>query len=274
MSEERPQRTFDKLTNIDEYTRETRDALKELNISTTEIVSALNSIALAIDAQPGDLPHISEKFDTTFPSSGEYEFPSGRTSIDLKTGVVKFPDSDDIEYMSHTFQDTIGRSIEIKTEKEISIVLYDRDRVELSTAVFPKLYRKTNLEFTAIEITTSSLTNIWITVSSEPDGVPELTLATFKEGNPYITHGTIAAAGAADTVDVRTNLGRNAHDGYITNEGVGVGVLYVYFNSGTGYTADYVTINPFGVFNIRDEDISLLQLDTDVNGTQYRIFLS
>lgn len=260
---------LDRWTNIDNLLAENTTVLRELKQETIITNTSLQLIAEKLGAQA-----IAPRYDATFPLTGTQEILAGKTTFNFKNGDVLTPGTEAALRMSHPMPGIV-RSIEIITEKEIRLELYEEDRSELVTSIFPRMFRKTFLEFTRAEITAYGPTNVWLAVSTEPEGVPELNLADYKEGNPFIDRDTIAVAGTPNTVDVRGTLNRNVHDGYITNMGVGVGILHVYFTAdGTNWTTEYATINPFGVFNIIDDDIAQLRIDTDVNATQYEIYLS
>lgn len=265
-----PDKKFlDKLTDIDNLTAENTGVLREVKKEAAAGNASLQLIAEKLGAEA-----IAPRYDATFPLTGTQEIPLGTTTFNFKNGDVILSGVEIPMRMSHPIDQTV-RSIEIITEKEIVVELYEGDRSELETSVFPRIFRKTYLEFDRCSILASSGTNIWMAVSTEPEGVPEIKLADFKEGNPFITTGAVAVPGTTVDVDVRGTLGRNAHDGIITNLGVGIGILHVYFsNDGTTFTTGFKRINPFGVLNLENEDVDTLRLDTDVGGTQYEIFLS
>ena len=268
MGEELINKTFlDRLTKLDDLSAENIKAVNR----------AGNNITAALDQLLGSLgiPSVRIHQDSNYPLTGmkEITLPAGKTKgivlFDIKEGRVILPDGS-VEDMSQPISDEICRSVYIITDKEIDVNILEGDRTEVTTSIFPVQWRKTYVEFDSIKLTITTNTNLYIIVSTEPEGVPETVLSDYYEGNPYVTRGNIALL-APVTIDVRTNLGRNGHIGFLANVGPLLGDLHVYEYDGKTWTTEYYTIVKDGVENFEKADISQLKLEAAVAGVNYEL---
>lgn len=98
---------------------------------------------------------------------------------------------------------------------------------------------------------------------------------TFLTGRPYVSETTVAAAGTPNTERIVTDpvqgLGRNAHTGYIINDGPG-SLLVRLSNDGATF-APVQTVIPNQILDLTGEDVHTVQIDASANATAYRLAL-
>lgn len=96
---------------------------------------------------------------------------------------------------------------------------------------------------------------------------------TFLSGRPYVSEIAVAVAGVPNTENVVTNavqgLRRNAHTGYLINDGPG-NLLVRLSNDGVTY-APTQTMIPNQILDLDGEDIYSILIDASVNNTAYRL---
>lgn len=250
MSEELTNRTwFDIQTKIDELMVEQIKATKSTNAILAAIASTLGAEAPTIRHE-----------ESNYPLSGKKSLPANETTFfNIKEGNVTFSSGADTEYLTQPISDTLCHSIYIYTDRTIDIELYEEDRPELTTSILPVQWRKIYVEFNTIKIKNTAPTNIYLIVSTEPEGVPEVNLSDYYEGNPYVTRGTLTMGDPVE-IDIRTNLGRSGSVGFLANVGPVVGDIQVLEYDGISWTSDYYTIVKDGVENFEKADISKLRL--------------
>lgn len=95
----------------------------------------------------------------------------------------------------------------------------------------------------------------------------------YLSGRPYVSEDIVVVVGTPNTENIVTDavqgLGRNAHTGYIVNDGPGnleIGLS----NDGVTYTPD-ITIIPNQILDLNGEDIYSITIDTTIINTNYRL---
>ena len=242
---------------------------KDIHESTQLTNATLSSIASSLGAP---LP-VKTHEDSNYPLSGKKSLSANeQIFFNIKEGNVTIQSTGAVEYMTQPISDALCRSIYIYTDRSIDIELYEEDRPELTTTILPLQWRKCFVEFNTIKIKNVAPTNIYIIVSTEPEGVPEVNLADYYEGNPYVTRGTLIM-GVPTEIDVWANLGRSASAGFLANVGPVVGDIQVLEHDGISWTSIYYTIVKDGVENFEKADISKLQLTAVTANAVYELNL-
>ena len=208
----------------------------------------------------------------------------GITTLSYITGIVTHPDGTTEHLARRLAAAELYKSAHFYATKTLNVTILDGGVVRLATPIYPGLTSIVNISFDRIDVVPAQnaadeipdTAQIYLAVAIGPQGVPRIDLSSFKEGNPYIDRHTFVLGTLTVTRNVFGTLGRNAHDGYITNMGIGAGLLQVEFNDGitTSWSSTFITIEPNGTFTIVDEDIAQLRITTDIVGTQYEIYLS
>ncbi len=260
MNDEINKSWLDRQTKID-------DLLLEQIKATHDTNATLSSIATALSTQ---LP-VKRHEEANYPLSGKKSLPVNETAFfNIKEGNVTFSSAADTEYLTQPISDTLCHSIYIYTDRTIDIELYEEDRPELTTSIFPIQWRKIYVDFNTIKIKTTAPTNIYLIVSTEPEGVPEVNLAEYHEGNPYVRRNSITAAGTPETFNINVVIGENAHTGTVSNTSV-ASDLYVELSSdGTTFT-DSIILYPQQGLDLEDEDVHSIRIDASANATPYQI---
>ena len=241
---------FDRQTKIDELLVEVTKATRATNATLSSIASSLGA----------EVPVTRRHEDSNYPLTGKKSLPANETLfLNIKTGAITFSSGADVEYMTQPIPDTLCRSIYIYTDRTINIELYEEDRPELTTSILPLQWRKIFVEFNTVKIKNTAPTNIYIIVSTEPEGVPEVNISDYYEGNPYVTRGTLVM-GVPTEIDIWSNLGRSGSVGFLANVGPAVGDIQVLEHDGISWTTTYYTIVKDGVENFEKADISKLKL--------------
>lgn len=208
--------------------------------------------------------------DSNYPLSGKKSLSANETVFfNIKYGNVTFSDGT-VENMTQPISDNICRSIYVYTDRTIEIELYEEDRPELTTSIFPTQWRKIFVEFNTIKIKTNYPTNIYVIVSTEPEGVPSVNLADYNEGNPYTIRSSISVAGTAETFDINLVINKNAHTGTVSNASAAAN-LYVELSSDGITFADSIILYPQQDLDLEDEDVHSVRLDASANATPYQI---
>ena len=208
----------------------------------------------------------------TYPEAGNvYELPTGTAIFDFFGGTVKLPTgtqdnlSDALRENDHTY----CHSISINAELPVSIRIDNSGSFTTNSGV---PFILSNISYQRISITTTRKTNIAVYASTLQKAL-HLESDAFYTNNPFVYRGAVAAAGTSIEVDVRTTLGRNAHNGWIANMGTTAGVLRIYMYDGVSWTTTYYTIGVDGVENLEMADIASIKVDSDVNATTFEINL-
>lgn len=90
--------------------------------------------------------------------------------------------------------------------------------------------------------------------------------------NPKKYEGTVATAGVPVILDVNTDLGRNAGDGYIVCDGPGDLKVDISYN-GVAFETD-ITIMDDEVLSLTGLNIDSIKIDATVNATAYRVLVA
>ena len=86
--------------------------------------------------------------------------------------------------------------------------------------------------------------------------------------NPKKYEGTVAVAGIPVTLAVKTDLGKNGGDGYITCDGAG-DLLVDISKDGVVFETD-ITVKLSEVLSLSGLNIHTIKIDTTQSGTAYR----
>lgn len=214
-----------------------------------------------------------ETISISYPRTGKKDLPVGINTIDLLTGIVLFADGSTPDRLPHQItEETPCRALLIYTDAEIEVGTYIHKSEPVTySSVFPWLHTvKKHPAFDTVQIKTTKLTQIFIAAATTAWGIPELDIADFYSGNPYVTRGTLAEDAEVE-IDIRTNLGRYGHVGFIANVGPGVGELQVYEYDGISWTTEYYSIVKDGVENLAKSDIGQLKLVAANAGASYEV---
>jgi len=87
-------------------------------------------------------------------------------------------------------------------------------------------------------------------------------------GNPKKYEGSVAVVGTPVVLNVNTDLGKNAGDGYIINDGPGDLQIDISYD-GTTFETD-ITVEEDEVFDLGGFNIHTIRIDATENGTEYR----
>jgi len=89
--------------------------------------------------------------------------------------------------------------------------------------------------------------------------------------NPKKYEGTVATAGSPVTLDVNTDLGKNAGDGYIACDGDGNLEIDLSYN-GVDFEED-ITIKDGEALSLQGLNIDTIKIDATANNTAYRVLV-
>ena len=110
-----------------------------------------------------------------YPATGRKTLPIGTTTITIRSGEVTLPDGTTEKIYSARAVKSC-RSLLIYMDQPIDIILTWKGSPILISTVFPEWTRMAKLpEFEEIDIETTQETALYITMSEDPDGVPEYT---------------------------------------------------------------------------------------------------
>jgi len=112
-----------------------------------------------------------------------------------------------------------------------------------------------------------------------PRGLPDWTRSTSvtvsfpspEIKNPYVVETSVTTAGIPNVHDVKANLERNGGDGYIINDGPGE--LYVYVSYDGKTWSNKITLLIKEVLRLSGLSIAKVKIDTDTDGTSYRMLV-
>lgn len=226
----------------------------------------------------------ANEYFINYPFSGTLSVPKGRTVFNFTSGKVTFPTGEEFT-MNNALSNTEKREMQsllIVTEGGVSVRSVGIGSI--STQVDPKVYMLYYSKFSTIEVITTRPTSLYVAASTHPEGIPNVTLATYFSGIPYIANETISTGSVilqtaydnAQTESLYSTLNRNVRDGYLINKGDG-GSLYVWISSdgGTFYrdsiSANYITINPNDSFDLSGMDINSIKIGASANSTSYQL---
>lgn len=243
-------------------------------------IDKLTKVDDLLRAQIEILERIAEPLESlilSYPQDGITTYlPSGELRINYLTGEVVKPDGtkDTLNDSLQAHSLTCACSLLITNTKSIIVRLNDRGTMPLLPGKLTPIYRQ---RFSRVTLYLPSPTDIFILSSIDPNGILTSPLETFKEGNPYITRGTLTQD-VAEEIDIRAGIlsasGRreNGHFGFVANVGPEVGDIQVKLSSdGDTFTDDYYTIVKDGVENLTNADIHTIQLTAVNANASYEI---
>jgi len=150
-----------------------------------------------------------------YPISGKRVLPVGTTTIYIKQRKVRLPDGT-IEEMYATRSVESCRCFALYTDHMFDIRISRRGSLLLTSSVFPAWFRKRDmLEFDMIEVECTVPTTFYITMSENPDGVPE------NQPEKWLSPCTALGYNATDDlVEIRKVINGITHTRLIDNSEV------------------------------------------------------
>lgn len=206
-----------------------------------------------------------------YPDTGRKTLPIGANHIDVSTGQVFLADGTE-EKMYCPAPMPTAKSVLLYTDCSVKLELFREGTVVHTSTRFPT-WSRFNVVFDLITITTAKHTSFYVQLSDKANGVPEISQATYYEGNPFVSSTTVAVAGTPNTEEVYAGLERNGRRGTLRHAGT-TGTLYAE-TSHDGITyADAIPFGPGDVLEFDGDDIHSIKIDTDTNDTPYVLIMT
>lgn len=217
----------------------------------------------------------------TFPKEGgSYPFPAKTTEIDLKNGYVMFPDGSKKKTSTSLSckNKDYARSVFIDSDQEIVISLDDGGKHTISANDY---FLATFMQFTKVYVEATTTSNLSCLFCTNPEAaIKKLktvflgstpATATFTAGNPYVETKTCTLADTDYSVDINTQLGRNAHHGILKADLDNTGVMkFKFSNDGTTYQDNYFDdFQPGDSYDIDGMDVDTVTGQSTVAGDEY-----
>lgn len=208
----------------------------------------------------------------------QLRFDTGKKT--LTTAVANVPSDSDVSATGYTRE--VVRDILNRTSPELYVCNHGPGTIFLRTSRNGKSFSQTESCICEGEIKT--FYDVYEIRLRSPTANTEYIITEFEyvknkdivfyAGRPYVAEQTLGAGGTR-TEDIingtapAAGLGRNAHTGYIINDGAG-NITIELSNDGTNYTTPVITVIPNEILDLDGEDMNRIRI-TSAAGAAYRL---